>query len=86
MTEPGHQPAAEHPVELGDAGGHRLAWRRPPPRRWRMGTDRAGEGRQPAAGRADAGTTGSSASVPDASHAGHHPVHFGASAPHSEQR
>ncbi len=51
-----------------------------------MGTDRVARDGNPPPGRADSDTTGSSDKVPDDSHAEHHPVHFGASAPHSEQR
>ena len=51
-----------------------------------MGTDRGASEGNPPTERADSDATGSSDSVPEDSHAEHHPVHFGASAPHSEQR
>ena len=82
VTEPAHEPAAEHPVELGDPGGHG---------RRDAGVDVADRhrtvGRDPGGATATAHDAArASTSVPHASHAGQRPSHRGDSPPHSEQR
>lgn len=76
-----HQPAAEHPVQLTDAGrpggGLRLST-------WPMGT--AAVETRPAAVVRTAGAPPNSSTVPHAWHSGQRPSHLAVVQPHSVQR
>ena len=82
----GHQATAQHPVELGDAGGGTAATRR-------ASTSAIGH-RPSTAGRSSAAddpatrrlASSSSTRVFHSSHAGQRPTHFGAAPPHSLHR
>ena len=77
---PGTMPAAEHPVELGDAAGAGRG--SPPPSTSPIGT--AGVLTGPAAVRPWAAAA--SATLPQAWHSPQRPTHLPVSQPHSEQR
>ena len=80
VTEPGDEAAAEHPVELADAGGHRVAV---------FGLDVAdaggtGPARTPATGASTApDTSTSSTRVFQSPQPEHCPDHLGCEVPHS---
>ena len=81
IAAPGHQPAAEHPVELGHAAGARDA---------DSSTDDLADrhrGRGDRAGlRAQRRGAAASATEPQAWHSPQRPTHLAVSQPHSAQR